>query len=255
MFEIDKENFGSFLAQLRKEKGYTQKELAGQLLVSDKAVSKWETGKSMPDITLLVPLSELLGVTVTELLEGRRIEETAQMDAVQVEELVQKTLSLTEELPRQSRQQMKRHGLIWAAASFLALMEMAILYLLFEDFFHVQTSLITTQGLCIVFGAYFWIFSKERLPRFYDENKISFYSDGLFRMNMAGIRFNNRNWPHLMRTCRLSLTVCSLTSPLLAAALYLLLPEHQEMAGQMITLFYFLGLFFLPLIVVGKKYE
>lgn len=46
MFEIDKENFGSFLAQLRKEKGYTQKELAGQLLVSDKAVSKWETGVS-----------------------------------------------------------------------------------------------------------------------------------------------------------------------------------------------------------------
>ena len=47
MFEIDKEKFGSFVSELRKEKGYTQKELAKQLYVSDKAVSKWETGGSL----------------------------------------------------------------------------------------------------------------------------------------------------------------------------------------------------------------
>lgn len=46
MFEIDKEKFGAFISTLRKEKGYTQKELAQQLYVSDKAVSKWETGVS-----------------------------------------------------------------------------------------------------------------------------------------------------------------------------------------------------------------
>lgn len=46
MFEIDKERFGAFLLELRKEKGYTQKQLAEKLFVSDKAVSKWERGVS-----------------------------------------------------------------------------------------------------------------------------------------------------------------------------------------------------------------
>ena len=47
MFEIDKKKFGHFVAQLRKEKGMTQKELAQQLFISDKAISKWETGGSL----------------------------------------------------------------------------------------------------------------------------------------------------------------------------------------------------------------
>ena len=46
MFAIDKENFGAFVAQLRKEKGLTQRQVAERLYVSDKAVSKWETGVS-----------------------------------------------------------------------------------------------------------------------------------------------------------------------------------------------------------------
>ena len=46
MYELNKERFGAFVAQLRKEKGLTQKELAGRLFVSNKAVSKWETGVS-----------------------------------------------------------------------------------------------------------------------------------------------------------------------------------------------------------------
>lgn len=46
MFEIDKQKFGAFVAMLRKEKGLTQKEMAKLLYISDKAVSKWETGVS-----------------------------------------------------------------------------------------------------------------------------------------------------------------------------------------------------------------
>ena len=75
MYEIDREKFGEFLAELRKEKGIKQKDLAEKLYVSDKAVSKWETGHSIPDVSLLVPLAEILGVTVTELLECKSISE------------------------------------------------------------------------------------------------------------------------------------------------------------------------------------
>ena len=53
MFEIDKQKFGTFIAELRKEKGMTQRELAEKLFISDKAVTKWETAQSIPDITLL----------------------------------------------------------------------------------------------------------------------------------------------------------------------------------------------------------
>lgn len=56
MYTIDKERFGQFVAQLRREKGLTQKELAQKLYLSDKAVSKWERGLSIPDVALLPPL-------------------------------------------------------------------------------------------------------------------------------------------------------------------------------------------------------
>ncbi len=66
---------GAFIAELRRELSLSQKQLAEKLNVTDKAVSKWETGRSAPDISLLMPLSEILGVTVTEILEGERLYE------------------------------------------------------------------------------------------------------------------------------------------------------------------------------------
>lgn len=54
---MDNIRFGSFVAQLRKERGLTQKELAQRLHVTDKAVSKWETGRGFPDLKLLEPLA------------------------------------------------------------------------------------------------------------------------------------------------------------------------------------------------------
>lgn len=62
---------GRFIAELRKQKGYTQKELAEKLRVTDKAISRWETGKGFPDTSLLKPLSDSLGVSVGELLSGK----------------------------------------------------------------------------------------------------------------------------------------------------------------------------------------
>ncbi len=72
---------GRFISELRKEKGLTQAELAEKLNVTDKAVSKWETGRSVPDVSLLIPLSENLGVTVTEILKGEKIRTESLSDA------------------------------------------------------------------------------------------------------------------------------------------------------------------------------
>ena len=61
---------GGAIRALREKKGFTQKQLAERLMVSDKAVSKWETGRGLPDVTLLEPLAAVLGVSVAELLSG-----------------------------------------------------------------------------------------------------------------------------------------------------------------------------------------
>lgn len=70
---MDTLRFGAFVAQLRKEKGLTQQELAQQLNVTDKAISKWETARGFPEITLLEPLARALDVSLVELMRGERI--------------------------------------------------------------------------------------------------------------------------------------------------------------------------------------
>ena len=69
---MDQEKIGKFILQLRKEKEMTQKELAEKLEVTDRAVSKWENGRGMPDVSLMKPLCDILGITVSELLSGER---------------------------------------------------------------------------------------------------------------------------------------------------------------------------------------
>jgi len=61
---------GAAIKALRKSKGLTQAQLAGKLSISSKAISKWETGKGLPDITLIEPLADALGVSVMELMSG-----------------------------------------------------------------------------------------------------------------------------------------------------------------------------------------
>ena len=65
---------GRFIASCRKEKGLTQAQLAEKLNITDRAVSKWETGKCMPDSSIMLELCNILDVTVNELLSGERIE-------------------------------------------------------------------------------------------------------------------------------------------------------------------------------------
>lgn len=89
---------GSFIAELRRERGLTQRQLAETLLVSDKAVSRWETGRGLPDVENLAALADALGVSVAELLRGERIEEA--VDAGEADELATGGLELARQLLR-----------------------------------------------------------------------------------------------------------------------------------------------------------
>ena len=76
MNQKSEQGTGAFLSQLRSERGWTQRELAERLSVTDKAVSRWETGRGLPDIQSLKDLSRLFHVTIKEILTGQRLEPT-----------------------------------------------------------------------------------------------------------------------------------------------------------------------------------
>ena len=69
---MDVEKISNLIKTKRKEKGLTQEELAHKKKKTKKAISRWETGRGTPDISLLVPLSEELGVSVSEILKGKK---------------------------------------------------------------------------------------------------------------------------------------------------------------------------------------
>ena len=69
---MDLQKIGTFLKELRKEKGFTQEQLAETLNVSRRTVSRWETGNNMPDLDLLMEIADLYGVDLREMLNGER---------------------------------------------------------------------------------------------------------------------------------------------------------------------------------------
>ena len=70
---MDQIKIGQFIAGMRKEKNLTQRQLADILEISDKTISKWETGNGLPDVSLMMPLCEILMISVNELLSGERL--------------------------------------------------------------------------------------------------------------------------------------------------------------------------------------
>ncbi len=78
---MDQIKIGKFIAECRQKAGLNQREVADILLISSKTVSKWETGRGLPEVSLMLPLCKLLGITVNELLSGERITENLEKKA------------------------------------------------------------------------------------------------------------------------------------------------------------------------------
>ena len=196
--ELDKGSFGRFLAQLRRERGLTQRDLAEMLFISDKAVSKWERGLSLPDVSLLLPLAEKLGVSVTELLEGRRMPQERQFTQKEVDALIQKALAFPVEPPERQQARVKRYLPVYLICCVLGV------------------------GFGVVYGAYAFFWMAETLPRYYDENRIAQFAQGAMHIHIPGVYYNNRNWPYVLRAFR----AWSMAS-------MLLLPPSLAVAGQL----------------------
>ncbi|MBQ9728152.1 MAG: helix-turn-helix transcriptional regulator [Clostridia bacterium] len=83
---MEKNTIGSFIAALRRAKGMTQRELAEQLFVSDKTVSRWERNESEPELSLIPMIADIFGVTSDELLRGKRIPALPVSERIEEEE-------------------------------------------------------------------------------------------------------------------------------------------------------------------------
>ena len=113
---MDQVKIGKFIASCRKEVGLTQAVLAEKLGISDRAVSKWETGKSMPDSGIMLELCDLLKINVNELLSGEKIM-TETYNRIAEENL----LAMRREVEEKNRQLLKLEVMIGAPATIAGL--------------------------------------------------------------------------------------------------------------------------------------
>lgn len=258
MYELNKQAFGAFLAQLRREKGYTQKDLAEKLYVSDKAVSKWERGLSVPDVALLVPLAECLGVTVTELLEGRRLDSAA-LAPSEVEHIVQKAIAYPEERGGAAQRihlRVQKYGMPFVLCAVIGLVTSVLGWKLGAFAPEgIMVCWLVFELMGLLFGIYAMFLVEEQLPRYYDENRINTISQYGFRISIPGVYFNNRNWGRVLQVTRIwSAGVMTATPGLCILVSWL---SVQLGAGWLwqILMVGFLASMFLPIVYTARKYE
>ena len=156
---MDQVRIGRFISACRKEQGLTQAQLGERLGITDRAVSKWETGRSMPDSSIMLELCAILEITVNELLTGERI---------QMEDYSKKAEENLVEMKKYEEQARLLLRLEWVigyvcTASFLILLFTAS-YLVKETLW--QAVLIVAA--CAIFGVGMWYAMKlERTAGYY----------------------------------------------------------------------------------------
>ena len=134
---------GEFIADCRKNKNLTQAYLAEKLGITDRAVSKWERGKGLPDASIMLELCEILGITVNELLSGERIS---------MEQNDKKTQDLLLDMAKTDEQKNK---IIWTSMWIIMIVSMISLFagLLLVAFLMPEGvwQLVAILGLCVFF--------------------------------------------------------------------------------------------------------
>lgn len=103
---MDQEKIGKFIYQMRKTKNLTQEELAEKLGVSNKSISRWENGITMPDISMLLELAEKLDVEVSELLNGRKM---TKEELVKLKETIENVIVYTNRTDNLKKQRLNKY--------------------------------------------------------------------------------------------------------------------------------------------------
>lgn len=154
---MDLQKMGKLIAELRREKGMTQKELAAQLNITDKAVSKWERGLSGPDISLLTPLADILEIRVSELLNGEKKISVGE----EIEENLNNAITYTEKIVSQKNNKFRSI----CAGLFSMSLFVAFIVCVICDYSISQQLSWSLYPISSMFFAWIVIFPLIRLPK------------------------------------------------------------------------------------------
>ena len=195
---MDQIKIGKFIAECRKNAGLTQMQLAEKLNITDRAVSKWETGKAMPDSSVMLELCDILKITVNDLLSGERI--SMENNDRKNEQLL---LDMAKELEQKNKT-------IWMTMWVIMIVSMiALLAGIFAAAFLIPEGVwqyVTILGICIVFLIpCFYALKLEVSVGAYKCKKcgheiVPTYSEALWAMHRGTTRYlkcpqcNKRTW-------------------------------------------------------------
>lgn len=140
---MDQIKIGKFISECRKKENLTQAQLAEKLNITDRAVSKWENGKAMPDSSIMLDLCSFLNISVNELLRGEEI--NMENNNKQNEELL---LSLAKELEQKNKTIWKSMWAIMTVSIIALLASLTITAFVIPE---GVWQLVTILGLCVVF--------------------------------------------------------------------------------------------------------
>ena len=190
-------SFGTRIAELRNISNITQLELAEKLGVTDRAVSKWETGKSMPDSSLMLELCEILNITVTDLLVGEVVsmENNKQNEKLLLEMIKQKELT--------DKNMLRSATIIGLFATIILLLLIMIAAVAeIKDWIRV---LLVVLGFIIAFVGFFFALKIEQVAGYYQCKKcghmhVPTYKEVNLAMHMGRTRYlkcprcNQKSW-------------------------------------------------------------
>ena len=141
---MDQVQIGRFITEQRKQKNYTQRQLADILEISDKTVSKWECGNGFPEVSLLLPLCKELEISVNELLSGERLSEVDYKQKAE-ENMVN---FIQEKEANKKRMQLTILIGIIATISFITLILIVVMY---TDVMSIPVKIILVAIACLIF--------------------------------------------------------------------------------------------------------
>lgn len=125
---------------------------------------------------------------------------------------------------------------------------------IFEVDSFLTNEYLSIAGLCILFSIYFTFFVKEKLPIFYDQNKLNYYTNGIFRIHITGLNFNNSNWPHIIDVNCVGLGILIIIIPFIVYlySAFSLFSFTVLKYGLIVLLILFI---LIPTYIVGHKYK
>lgn len=169
---------GIFIAKCRKEKKQTQKELAEKLGVSDRAVSNWENGKNLPDISLFKPLCDELDITINELLSGERLKQ--EKIAEKFEENILSTINY-------SKKVQKKNSIIIKIITIIIIIILIIITIFFIDIRRIN------QNKSVLLNT--WIYNYIPLNDTSNEEiKMAIESFLIKKNDSESNKYNNEKW-------------------------------------------------------------